>query len=168
MVNCKRKLKPADHFKNLLDYAKGTKNFNASLQNCVGYWPPSLFPWNWSRPSRCNDIYKETEQPLSSAGMLPKIIDANFMTSQVLDLPWQQRPITCSLLTSSGQWKLYLRQVKEKMALWRQYPINIIKICNLRKDVVAKKNFATVGLGRLVFINKSHHLGVFDQCCHNL
>ena len=51
---------------------------------------------------------------------------------------------------------------------WRQYPLINIKICNLSKDVVAGKKLATVGSGRLVFINKSHHLGVFDQCCQDL
>ena len=51
---------------------------------------------------------------------------------------------------------------------WRQYPLNSIKICNLSKDVAAEKKLATVGSGRLVFINKSHHLGVFDQCCQDL
>ena len=87
MVNCKRKLKSADHFQNLLDFAKGTKKFQCKFAKLCSVRTTFIVSLKLKPTKQMQRIYKETEQHLSSAWVLPKIINANFMTSQVLDPP---------------------------------------------------------------------------------
>ena len=79
--------------------------------------------------------------------------------------------LVINLLTAHATWSmtaLFKTSQRENVLELEAISPNYYKKFAISAKMWWPKKLATVGSGRLVFINKSHHLGVFDQCCQDL